>query len=559
LEVRAFLADNRRVEAAKARPSPWLFGPAPDLLLGCGALYALLFLLFLAAGPQLRELQPGLLFPLLVLLAGTPHYGATLVRVYEKRRDRRAYVLFSLWATLAVIALFVVSLWWGAAATFFVTLYLTWSPWHYTGQNYGLAVMFLRRGGVELEPGLKRWIYASFLLSYALVFLILHTTDVGANDLPYGYPELSARFQPLGVPAAWTAWLAPLLIAANLVALGRAAFGLRGASRRALLPAALLALSQILWFSLPYGLEATGIAVANEALRWDLRTHYFLWIATAHSTQYLWVTAYYARQSGEWRGQLPHYAKVLAAGAAAWTIPVLLFGTHTGGPLAFDAGLGLLVAAAVNVHHFILDGAIWKLRGPIAQILIRSDSVAPETARRSQGRPLRRLVWAGCFAALALSVGAVAVEQRTRAALERRDFEAVRAGAAQLEVLGRESGSLQLAFGNALLAERRIAEARESYRRGQELLPNARADLLLAATYEQEGDWRRAADLYEAALEKPLSDRERTTVLALAGKAWQQLGDHERGLARLEEALARDPRNAQLAALIELSRRPAQP
>jgi hypothetical protein len=100
-----------------------------------------------------------------VLLAGTPHYGATLVRVYEKRRDRRAYVVFSLWATLAVIALFVVSLWWGAAATFFVTLYLTWSPWHYTGQNYGLAVMFLRRGGVDLEPGLKRWIYASFLLS----------------------------------------------------------------------------------------------------------------------------------------------------------------------------------------------------------------------------------------------------------------------------------------------------------------------------------------------------------------------------------------------------------
>jgi hypothetical protein len=131
-----------------------------------------------------------------------------------------------------------------------------------------------------------------------LVFVILHTAEVGANDLPYGYPELSARFQPLGIPAAWTAWLAPLLIAANLAALGRAAFGLRGASRRVLLPPALLALSQILWFSLPYGLEASGVAVANEALRWDMRTHYFLWIAAAHSTQYLWVTAYYARQSG---------------------------------------------------------------------------------------------------------------------------------------------------------------------------------------------------------------------------------------------------------------------
>ena len=137
--------------------------------------------------------------------------------------------------------------------------------------------------------------------------------------------------------------------------------------------------------------------------------------------------------------------------------------------------------------------------------------------------------------------------------------EGMRAGAAQLEALGRESGLLQLAFGNALLVERRIAEARESYRRGQGLLPNAPADLLLAATYEQEGDWRRAAELYEAALEKPLSSPQRTTALALAGKAWQRLGDDERALARLEEALARDPENPQLAALVELARRPAQP
>jgi tetratricopeptide (TPR) repeat protein len=121
--------------------------------------------------------------------------------------------------------------------------------------------------------------------------------------------------------------------------------------------------------------------------------------------------------------------------------------------------------------------------------------------------------------------------------------------------MGRASGSLQLAFGNALLAERRIAEARESYRRGQELLPNAHADLLLAATYEQEGDWRRATELYEAALERPLSNLERTTLLTRAGRAWQQLGDEERALARLEEALARDPGNTQLAALVEQARR----
>ena len=543
------------MEAARPAPSPWLFGPWPDLLFGCGVLYAILLAGFLVAGPEIRQLQPGLVFPLIVLLVGTPHYGATLLRVYGHRRDRRAYVFFSLWATLAVIALFVASLWVGPLASFFVTLYLTWSPWHYTGQNYGLSVMFLRRGGVALEPGLKRWIYASFLLSYALVFLLLHTADATANDLPSGYGEVSARFHPLGIPSVVTAVLAPLLVAANVAALARAAFGLRGAPRRALLPAALLAFSQVLWFSLPYGLDALGVKVASEALRFDMRTHYFLWIAAAHSAQYLWVTAYYARQSGGWRGQLPHYAKVLAAGAAAWTLPVLLFGTHTGGPLAFDAGLGALVAAAVNVHHFILDGAIWKLRGPIAQILIRSDAVAEETGPRWAWP--RRLVWAGCFAALALACFVVATEQRVRSALASKDFETVRAGVAQLDAVGRESGSLELAFGNALLGDRHLSEARERFRRGQELLPNATGDLLLAATYEREGDWQRAGELYEAALEKQLTEGQRTQALALAGNAWRQLGDNQRALARLEEALARDPSNAQLGALVEMTRRSA--
>ena len=44
------------------------------------------------------------------------------------------------------------------------------------------------------------------------------------------------------------------------------------------------------------------------------------------------------------------------------------------GALPFDMGLGLLTAAVVNLHHFVLDGAIWKLRdGRIARVLLLAD------------------------------------------------------------------------------------------------------------------------------------------------------------------------------------------
>jgi hypothetical protein len=80
---------------------PWLFGAWPDLLFGCGLLYGLAFCVFLVSGAQIRTAQPSLLFPLGILLLGVPHCGATLLRVYEQRRGQQAFVLFSLWATLA--------------------------------------------------------------------------------------------------------------------------------------------------------------------------------------------------------------------------------------------------------------------------------------------------------------------------------------------------------------------------------------------------------------------------------------------------------------------------
>jgi hypothetical protein len=68
----------------------WLFGPAPDLLLGCGLLYVFIFALYALGGEGIRASEAPYLFPLLVLLFSTPHYGATLLRVYEQRSSRRA-------------------------------------------------------------------------------------------------------------------------------------------------------------------------------------------------------------------------------------------------------------------------------------------------------------------------------------------------------------------------------------------------------------------------------------------------------------------------------------
>jgi tetratricopeptide (TPR) repeat protein len=556
LQLPPGVADHVAVTtAAPSPPSPWLFGPRSDLLFGCGLLYTLVFGVFVFAGPEIRSVQPIWLAAALTLLLGTPHYGATLVRVYERRRDRSSYVVFSLWATLAVIALFVTGLWVPAAGSFLVTLYLTWSPWHYTGQNYGLAVMFLRRGGVALDPGLKRWLYLSFLLSFVLVFVSMHTADHAASDVPAGYASLGVGFQALGIPVAVAKPVGAAVFAAYVFALARSVWGFRQAPRRVLLPVALLSLSQILWFSLPFALQTFGVAPRLDVLSFDFRTHYFIWIAAAHSLQYLWVTAYYARQAGNWRGQLPNYLRVFAAGAAAWTLPALVFGPHALGPLAFDHGLGILIAAAVNVHHFILDGAIWKLRGRIAEVLIRSRSEAPgeEGGRVALLRPL---VWTACAALLLVDVLLGVGDQLFVRDVEAKNYQRASRLADWLGWGGRERASWRLEFGERLLRDRHFGAAREQLRLSETLAPksSANARVLIGMSYEAQQDWRQAAEAYEAALADAREGADRAATLGRAGRAWLGAGEPTRALPLLEQALAQDPADASLRALLERAR-----
>jgi hypothetical protein len=324
-----------------------------------------------------------------------------------------------------------------------LTIYFTWSPWHYTGQNYGLAVMFLRRRGVPVTPTAKRFVYATFILSYALVFVMLHASS-GANvDAPLAsYRGSSIHFRPLGIPQGLVDALATGIVAAYAVSLAGAGWLLlRQASWRDLVPTALLALTQALWFSIPFAVHSFGLSTGVEPLDWRLREHYLSWIVFGRAVQYLWVTTYYARATDAWRGYGSYLGKTLLAGLAVWTLPAALIFYSGVGRLPYWLGMGLLVTAAINIHHFILDGAIWKLRNSrIANVLIRSAEEEPgaPTGGGGDGLPwLRRGVWA--VAAAGTAIGVFCFWQKelvAPAAVARRDFAGARAALDRLAGFG---------------------------------------------------------------------------------------------------------------------------
>ena len=172
----------------------WLFGRGSDLLIGCGLAYILLIPVLLGVGETTGITQwPHVLVVVMALFLNGPHYGATIVRVYNAREDRRKYVFFSVYATIALLLMLVASGWNVWLASLLITVYVSWSPWHFSGQNYGLMLMFLRRRGVDVDPTTKRIIYGSFVLSAALAIMAVHA---GNEDMIFAPQTLHVANTP---------------------------------------------------------------------------------------------------------------------------------------------------------------------------------------------------------------------------------------------------------------------------------------------------------------------------------------------------------------------------
>jgi cytochrome c-type biogenesis protein CcmH/NrfG len=532
--------------ATASPPTRWLYGPLPDLLLGCGLWYLLAFLAFAAAGAEIRTAGGPLLLPFLLLVFSTPHYGATLLRVYEQRQDRRAYAFFAVYTTAVLLAIFMVGVHNGLVGSIILTVYFTWSPWHYTGQNYGIAVMFLRRRGVDLPPRVKRFIYASFILSYVMTFLALHSGAPAGAYAPVSYEDARYTFLSLGIPASVSAVAFAAAALAYAVALtGAAVLLLRRASPRDLGPVAGLAVSQALWFSIPLALRHWHFFVGIEPLEDDFSAHYFLWIAIGHAVQYVWITSYYAKVGSTWTGYFRYFAKAMLAGALIWTLPGVLFAPQLLGRLPFEAGLGILVAATVNIHHFILDGAIWKLRdGRVARVLIRERPPEESAPSESRGRSrVAPVVWAMGFVCLAILFGAKwEREVEVRRALAERNFARVRTAMDRLSWVGRDSPKLHLTLAQILARGGNNLYATVEYEQSIAIYPSAEAWFGLGTLHMKLERWSRAAEAFEATVEL---DPEKEQAYYGLGITRMQLSQAALARDAFEASVELDPENEQ--------------
>jgi hypothetical protein len=480
---------------------PWLFGPVTDLLLGAGLLYVGVFVLQSVFGAELRAAVPLSVYTTITLVLGAPHYGATLLRVYADRSERHRYSLIAVHASALLFVVYVAGLHWPLLGSVLITLYFTISPWHYSGQNFGVAMLFLRRNGVPVDPIARRALQASFVASFALVFLALHQAAGGAQQADGGVEGTIYSLTTLDLPRGVAAWLGAGASGVYLACLGVFALRTRSAGIRRLGSALCVVLTQALWFSLPMAAVLFAWPLPIDPLAPGSRAYSFMWIAAAHFIQYLWITSYFAVGPAGPARIGGFYTRALLAGGALWFLPLIVFAPGYMGSLPFGMGLAILTTAVVNLHHFALDAVVWKLRdGRVAQILLRGSPPAESTALVGARPWLRWTGWVGASLVLASAVAAMAERGAFESAAGAASPERMERSAARLAWLGRSSPMHDVALAQAHLLRGDHARAREALDRADALFPTAASHRARGEILSREQRWREALEAYDAAL-----------------------------------------------------------
>jgi hypothetical protein len=333
-----------------ARSLYFVNGWVDSLAVGGLSMLTAIALLTLADASGDGALMP-LVFPV-ALLVNYPHFSATLYRLYQSPDNLREFPVTAIGLPLLLLGAVAAALWQPELiAPYLLMLYLLWSPYHYSGQTVGLTMVYARRAGFRIGRR-ERLALSSFVFS-AFVCGAVRIQQTAAHD---GLIDLNGLSVPAFIFPPWLYWGAQaVMICGALLLCGFAVvWCLR--ERRLLPPIVLLpAATHFIWFVPGAGLKT-----------------FWIMVPAFHSLQYLLIALFVQLKRRSEMATTNHPAHSLATEALRWGGANVIGGVllFIGLPAVFVA-LGFpwvtafgVVWAAVNIHHFFVDGVIWKLREP---------------------------------------------------------------------------------------------------------------------------------------------------------------------------------------------------
>ena len=281
--------------------------------------------------------------PYFILFSNSAHFAASTVRLYTKPDACKTRPFVTMGLPLVTLLLLTVCIFQaGRLGPTVQAIYLTWSPYHYAAQAYGLAVMYCYRSGCQLSGKEKNALW--FISMVPFLYAFLTGSDVGIDwILPQTVltQPVTDDFRRISSHVLVVlAFLTPLLLFVRVW---------RSHGRPLPIISLLVLFSNGIWWLVLSSLNA------------------FAWATIFHGIQYLAIVMIihvkdHMAQESNTHGMLFHvlwfYAVCLLLGYSLFNILPLSY---------MFVGFGrvesvLLVVATINIHHFIVDGYIWRLK-----------------------------------------------------------------------------------------------------------------------------------------------------------------------------------------------------
>lgn len=345
---------------APLKPATHLYfvnAPVDFLIIGLASIimYVVMFLLYQGQS----VVWAGQLAFAMQIVINHPHFAATNYRLYHNRDNIMQYPITALVIPWLVLAAMIGSF---LSPTFiaviFFKVFLYWSPYHFSGQTLGITLIYARRAGFFVGKWerftLSNLIYSSFLYMTARGDMITAASDL---VLPVQYDVEQYRLGlPDWVPQVILVWM--ILNGLGFIAL--VAKWCRQQKR--MIPAIVLlpVVTQLVWF-----------------IPGAFCTSFYLFVPMWHSLQYLLIAwslqlkekmdvekitpsvSYVVKETLRWGG-----INLVLGSILFWGIPqamYFIFKNEFELNYSYLFVLGIIVAG-VQVHHFFVDGVIWKLK-----------------------------------------------------------------------------------------------------------------------------------------------------------------------------------------------------
>ncbi len=323
------------------------FFNAPVDIFFIGGSSFLLFLLFMFFYTEMRTPEVISAGIMLSWVINWPHFSMSTYRLYQNKANVQQYPITAYVIPFVVIGgVFLSFAYPDLVAPYFVKLFMLWSPYHYSGQTLGITLIYAMRSGIRFSAWERRALWSFVFGTYFVSTIRAEVSREGFQFYGIKYPSFGVP-QWLATVSEYAMWIALALFVAMVIAWCY--------KNKRVMPLVIVlpAATQYLWFVqsiyMPSFQEFVPLfhSLQYILIAWGLQ------LKLKMDTKNIQPSKKYAiNESTRW------LALNIAGGALLfYFLPQI--GVAVGYTSLFSIAV---VHSAIQIHHFFVDGVIWKLK-----------------------------------------------------------------------------------------------------------------------------------------------------------------------------------------------------